>query len=55
MIETDYGAVFEENDLVAYIKKCGRNFIIQGQTACSRKDHPKPTSLDFWLRQYGKS
>ena len=54
MIETDYGAIFEENDLVVYIKKSGRNFIIQGQKACSIKDHPKPSSLDYWLRQYGK-
>ena len=55
MIETDYGAIFEETDLVAYIKKSGRNYIIQGQTACSKRDHPKPSSLDYWLREYGKN
>jgi len=55
MIKTDYDAVFEESYLVAYIKKSGRNYIIQGQTACSLKDHPKPSSLDFWLRQFGKN
>jgi hypothetical protein len=55
MIETNYGAVFEESNLVDYIKKSGRNYIIQGQTACSMHDHPKPNSLDYWLRQFGKN
>lgn len=55
MIETNYEAVFEEGDLVDYIKKSGRNYIIQGQTACSRQNHPKPSSLDYWIRQFGKN
>jgi len=54
MIETDYGAVFEETDLINYIRQSGRNYIIQGQTACVKRDHPKPGSLDYWLRQFGK-
>lgn len=55
MIETNYRAIFKESELVDYIKKFGRNYIIQGQTACSRNDHPKPNSLDYWLRQFGKN
>ena len=55
MIETSYGAIFEEEDLIDYIRQCGRNFIIQGQRVCSRKDHHKPSSLDFWLRQFCKN
>lgn len=55
MIETDYGAVFNEYDLIKYIKKSGRNYIIQGQTACSKADHPKPKSLDYWLRQFASN
>ena len=54
MIETNYGAVFDENDLLRYITQSDRNYIIQGQTACCQQDHPKPSSLDYWLRQYGK-
>ena len=55
MIETNYGAIFEESELIDYIKKSGRNYIIQGQTACSIHNHPKPNSLDYWLRQFGKN
>jgi len=28
----------------------GKHYIIQGQTNCSRAEHPKPNSLDCWLR-----
>lgn len=53
MIRTNYGATFEENDLINYIRKTGRNYIIQGQTTCARESHPKSSSLDYWLRQFG--
>jgi hypothetical protein len=50
-IELPYGdREFDSDDLKAYIRTTGRNYIIQGQKACSRRDHPKPRSLDCWLR-----
>ena len=52
MIDLTYGGQFDQNDLVAHILQTGRDYIIQGQTACSQADHPKPSSLDFWLRQF---
>ena len=55
MIALNYGGSFDENDLVDHIRQSGRNYIIQGQTACSQADHPKPNSLDFWLRQFGEN
>ncbi len=55
MIDLSYGGSFEENELVVFIRQSGRNYIIQGQTACSQQDHPKPSSLDFWLRQFGET
>lgn len=51
MINLPYGTPFDENDLVAYIRESGRDYIIQGQQACSFADHSKPHSLDYWLRQ----
>lgn len=54
MIRLPYGgpgAQFDENDLVAYIMKTGRDYIIQGQQQFSLKDHTKPNSLDYWLRK----
>lgn len=41
---------FESNDLREHILNSGLSFIIQGQKACRRADHPKPRSLDCWLR-----
>ncbi len=41
---------FDSDDLIRHIKTTGRNYIIQGQTTCSRHDHPKPNSLDCLLR-----
>jgi len=50
------GSEFDSNDLKAHIRTTGRNYIIQGQKACSRHDHPKPRSLDCWLRDnYAKN
>jgi hypothetical protein len=51
MINLPYGGTsFNSDDLKKYIKSTGRNYIIQGQTACARDKHPKPNSLDYWLR-----
>jgi hypothetical protein len=57
VIELPYGYNrFNSDDLRAYIKKTGRNYIIQGQTACRRSKHRKPSSLDCWLRDnYAKN
>ena len=50
------GAQFPVADLVAHIRRSGRDYIIQGQKDCSLADHPKPHSLDVWLRQgYARS
>lgn len=40
------GNLFDSDSLKEYIRTTGRNYIIQGQKACRRIDHPKPTSLD---------
>ena len=52
MIKLPYGTSFDPNDLVDYIRKSGRTFIIQGQQARSLKAHTKPNSLDVWLRRH---
>jgi hypothetical protein len=41
---------FDSNSLKEHIRTMGRNYIIQGQKACRRINHPKPNSLDCWLR-----
>lgn len=41
---------FDSNDLINHIRNKGRGYIIQGQANCIREDHPKPNSLDCWLR-----
>jgi len=51
MINLPNGKPFDENELAAYILDSGENYIIQGQTACAFLDHPKPKSLDWWLRK----
>lgn len=53
IIRLPYGApgeTFDSDDLVAHILSSGRDYIIQGQVACVRAHHPKPHSLDCWLR-----
>ncbi|MBI3694486.1 MAG: hypothetical protein HY238_06565 [Acidobacteria bacterium] len=42
---------FEANELVRYLIESGRNYIIQGQVNCRLAAHPKPGSLDVWLRR----
>jgi hypothetical protein len=51
MIDLPHGGLFDEHDLVAYVRASGRNYIIQGQQACSFSNHSKPHSLDYWLRR----
>ncbi|MFZ5452752.1 MAG: hypothetical protein ACOZF2_12925 [Thermodesulfobacteriota bacterium] len=51
IIELPHGnASFDSDDLKGYIRATGRNYIIQGQQNCSRKNHTKPQSLDCWLK-----
>jgi hypothetical protein len=51
LINLPYGNnSFNSNDLTEFLQKNGRNYIIQGQVKCKRMDHPKPNSLDCWLR-----
>ena len=45
------GASFPVRDLVEHIKASGRDFIIAGQVDCALADHPRPSSLDCWLRE----
>ena len=44
-------AGLDARELVAHIQRSGRDYIIQGQTNCRLSDHPKPRSLDAWLRR----
>jgi hypothetical protein len=53
MIELPHGgpgASFRVDALIQYINDSGRDYIIQGQVHCVIADHPKPHSLDYWLR-----
>lgn len=52
MIRLSYGGQFDEHALVEYIRGTGRDYIVQGQQACTLADHTKPSSLDYWLRQF---
>lgn len=45
------GASFAVNELIAHLRSTGRNYIIQGQVHCAMAVHPKPQSLDVWLRK----
>ncbi len=53
MINLPRGGVFYAELLINHLREEGRNFIIQGQQACSLVDHTKPRSLDYWLRTNG--
>ena len=51
MIRLPYGNnEFNSDELKKYIRGIDRSYIIQGQTNCRRDNHPKPSSLDCWLR-----
>lgn len=53
-IELPYGAPgegFSVGYLITYLQASNQEFIIQGQRTCSLAEHPKPHSLDVWLRK----
>jgi hypothetical protein len=51
MIKLPYdNTMVNSDELRKYIGGTSRDFIIQGQTNCRRDIHPKPSSLDCWLR-----
>ena len=43
-------AGFHTTELARYLQEHGTAHIIQGQKACRLAEHPKPHSLDVWLR-----
>ena len=45
------GAGFNVSDLVQYIDATERDYIITGDVDCALADHPRPSSLDYWLRE----
>lgn len=45
------GAGFPMQALIDHIHASGRSYVIQGQTHCTLAEHPKPQSLDAWLRR----
>ena len=53
MINARAGASFDAHDLKDHIRRSGRTHIIQGQVTCLLSDHPKPSSLDVWIRKNG--
>lgn len=53
MINAHAGASFDAQDLKDHIRRSGRTYIIQGQDHRALSDHPKPSSLDVWIRKNG--
>jgi hypothetical protein len=45
------GAGFRVRELIEYIEQSGRDYIIGGEVDCALADHPRPSSLDYWLRE----
>jgi hypothetical protein len=45
------GIGFRVRELIAHIEKSGRDYIIGGEVDCALADHPRPHSLDYWLRE----
>jgi hypothetical protein len=43
-------ASFDAQELLDHLARGGTDYIIQGQVNCSLAVHPKPHSLDVWLR-----
>jgi hypothetical protein len=39
------------DDLIKHVRESGRDYIIQGETDCTLANHPKPNSIDAWLRK----
>jgi hypothetical protein len=44
------GRTFDAWDAVRHMRDKKIDCWVQGQVNCARKDHPKPESLDCWLR-----
>ena len=44
------GEGFMVNDLVTHLQRVHQDHIIQGQVNCVLANHPKPNSLDVWIR-----
>lgn len=42
---------FDEQELIDFIKASGNIYMIQGQRVIKLGNHPKPNSLDVWLRK----
>ena len=53
MINARSGASFDASDLLDHIRRSGRTYIVQGQVKGLLSDHPKPSSLDVWIRRNG--
>jgi DNA-3-methyladenine glycosylase I len=45
------GSGFRLSQLVDYVQRSGRDYIIQAQQQCKLREHTKPHSLDVWLRK----
>ncbi len=45
------GTGFSVRELVDYMEQSGHEYIIGGEVDCALVDHPKPASLDYWLRE----
>jgi hypothetical protein len=45
------GARFRVRELIDHIEQSRRAYIIGGDVDCALADHPKPSSLDYWLRE----
>lgn len=46
------GARFQLRELIGYLERTGRDYIIIGEVDCVFADHPQPSSLDYWLRAH---
>jgi hypothetical protein len=46
------GARFRVRELIDYMEQSGRDYIIAGEVDCALADHPKPSSLDYYLREH---
>ena len=53
MINAHCGASFDARALEEHIRRRGKTYIVQGQVICTLSDHPKPSSLDVWIRENG--
>ncbi len=42
---------FLVRELIDYMERSGRSYIVTGEVDCALADHPKPSSLDYWLRE----